>query len=203
MADSVLSLEIRKLSRNEISQAAGILARGMSDNPLHVKVFGADPQRRRWRLFRFFGKVVPLIQAKGTVFGAYGDDILIGVLGMVPPGVCRPTPVEILRLLPTLLMSNSPAGVLLIRRWLNAWGSHDPDEAHWHLGPLAVDTALQGKGVGSRLMSQCCNRMDALGAVAYLETDKAINVAFYEKFGFSIAEKESILDVPNWFMTRT
>jgi ribosomal protein S18 acetylase RimI-like enzyme len=174
----------------------------MRDNPIHVKVFGMDPQQRERRSIRFFAKVVPLIQAKGTVLGAYGDGILIGIFGMVPPEVCRPTPMEVLRLLPTLLMSNSPAGVLLVRRWLNAWSSNDPEEAHWHLGPLAVDAALQGKGVGSQLMSECCNRMDALGAVSYLETDKAVNVAFYKKFDFSVTKKESILGVPNWFMRR-
>lgn len=202
VATPIFPLEIRELSRQEIRLAAGILARGMRDNPIHVKAFGADPQQRERRLTRFFAKVVPLIQAKGTVLGAYGDSILIAILGMVPPGLCRPTPVEVLRLLPSLLMSNSPAGILLVRRWLDAWGRHDPEESHWHLGPLAVDAALQGKGVGSLLMSECCNRMDALGAVSYLETDKAVNVAFYKKFGFSVMKKESILGVPNWFMRR-
>jgi hypothetical protein len=33
-------------------------------------------------------------------------------------------------------------------------------------------------------MMPCCQRMDALAATAYLETDLALNVTFYESFGF-------------------
>ena len=44
--------------------------------------------------------------------------------------------------------------------------------------------------------------MDALGAAAYLETDLAINVAFYETLGFGVSRHEVVLGVPNWFMSR-
>ena len=70
------------------------------------------------------------------------------------------------------------------------------------LGPVAVDTHLQGTGIGSGLMRAFCGRMDAAGEVAYLETDKPINVRFYERFGFEVAGEEEVLGVPNWFMTR-
>jgi predicted N-acetyltransferase YhbS len=70
------------------------------------------------------------------------------------------------------------------------------------LGPVAVDAHLQGKGIGSTLMQAFCERMDALGEDAYLETDKQINVRFYERFGFEVAGVEEVLGVPNWFMTR-
>lgn len=186
----------------ENASATAILARGMRDNPIHVKAFGTDPQHRERRLIRFLGQLVRLIQAKGSLLGAYSDSTLIGVLGMLPPGTCKPTPVEALRLLPSFLKNNSPTAVLRIARWLDAWRRNDPEEPHWHLGPLAVEPVLRGQGIGSRLMSKCCNRMDTLDATSYLETDKAINVVFYEKFGFSVVKKELVLGVPNWFMKR-
>jgi hypothetical protein len=39
-------------------------------------------------------------------------------------------------------------------------------------------------------------------AVSYLETDKEINVRFYERFGFEIVGKANVLGVPNWFMNK-
>jgi hypothetical protein len=40
---------------------------------------------------------------------------------------------------------------------------------------------------------------DAAGGVAYLETDKAINVGFYERFGFAVIGEQEVLGVPNCF----
>jgi predicted N-acetyltransferase YhbS len=85
---------------------------------------------------------------------------------------------------------------------MGAWKRHDPGERHWHLGPLAVDAHLQGEGVGSRMMRVFCAKMDAAGEDAYLETDKPINVRFYERFGFEVVGEEEVLGVPNWFMLR-
>jgi hypothetical protein len=44
--------------------------------------------------------------------------------------------------------------------------------------------------------------MDALAATAYLETDLAINVDFYETLGFLVVKHELVLGMPNWFMSR-
>jgi ribosomal protein S18 acetylase RimI-like enzyme len=45
--------------------------------------------------------------------------------------------------------------------------------------------------------------MDAARDDAYLETDKEINVRFYERFGFRVIGEESVLGVNNYFMRRT
>lgn len=87
-------------------------------------------------------------------------------------------------------------------KWLGTWSKHDPKERHWHLGPVAVDAHLQGMGIGSNLMRVFCAKMDAAGETAYLETDKDINVRFYEKFGFEVVGEEDVIGVPNWFMIR-
>jgi ribosomal protein S18 acetylase RimI-like enzyme len=86
--------------------------------------------------------------------------------------------------------------------WLGAWSKHDPDEHHLHLGPVAVDVHLQGMGVGSLLMRAFCQRMDEAAEDSYLETDKEINVRFYEKFGFEVTGEDDVLGVRNWYMFR-
>ena len=53
------------------------------------------------------------------------------------------------------------------------------------------------------LLRVFCERMDGAGEAAYLETDKEINVRFYERFGFEVVGGEEVRGVmPNWFMTR-
>ena len=121
---------------------------------------------------------------------------------MMPPGGCRPDLRQQLLLLPTLFRIG-PHSAVRVTRWLGAWGKRDPHKRHWHLGPLAVDAYLQGMGVGGRLMQVFCAQMDAAGDDAYLETDKEINVRFYERFGFEVVDEEEVLGVTNWFMHRT
>jgi predicted N-acetyltransferase YhbS len=57
-------------------------------------------------------------------------------------------------------------------------------------------------GIGSKLMRVFCAKMDAAGEDAYLETDKPVNVRFYECFGFEVVTEQDVIGVTNWFMLR-
>jgi ribosomal protein S18 acetylase RimI-like enzyme len=120
---------------------------------------------------------------------------------MAPPGACRPGAGQQLRLLPHVL-ALGPRAFGRAGRWMGAWRALDLPERHWHLGPVAVDAGLQGRGIGSLLLAHYCERADAAGEVTYLETDKVINVHFYERFGFAVIGEQDVLGVPNWFMRR-
>lgn len=193
---------IRTLTRDELQAAAVILAQGMLDNPLHVRVFGFSPVLRERRLLRFLGALIGHVEAHGEVLGAFAGGELVGVLGMMKPGHCRPALRDRLRLACLIVAGNPPATVLRIRRWLSVWARNDPDGPHWHIGPFAVARAYRRRGIGRRLMALCCEHIDALAATAYLETDLAHNVAFYETLGFVVIRQETVLGVPNWFMLR-
>lgn len=191
---------IQPLCKNDLLTAANICARAMLDNPLHVKVFGANSRIRERRLKRFFPGMLAYVNHKGSLYGAFADGTLIGVLGMLPPQHCKPAPLDLLRLLPTLLTSNSPLGTIRMAIWLSTWAKIDPTTAHWHLGPLAVTPAWQSQGLGSKLVKYACEigSSDSL----YLETDKLSNVEFYQRFGFSILATPTILATPSWTMMR-
>ena len=136
-----------------------------------------------------------------TLVARREDGVIVGVCGMMPPGDCLPHFGQRLRLLTTLL-SIGPRAVGRTMRWLGVWEKHDPEERHWHLGPLAVDAHLQGMGVGSRMMQVFCAQMDAAREDAYLETDKPENVRFYERFGYRVVGEQEVLGVTNYFMLR-
>ncbi len=202
-ADVGLAVEITQLASGEQrAAAADVLADAMRDNPLHVQAFGADPTRRRRRLRRFIDPLVRHIQSHGTLLGAYSQGELIGVLGMMKPGCCRPSWLAALRFAGVIVTSNPPLGAWRIARWLAAWARNDPSESHLHIGPLAVVPACRRQGVGRRMMMHCCRHVDALAAAAWLETDLAINASFYETLGFATIRHEPVLGVPNWFMRR-
>lgn len=194
------AIEIRDMQPADVPEAVGVLARGMRDNPLHVAAYGTDPERRERLhgklmagLFRVFTAQEPVV--------AVQDGALVGVLGVAPVGTCQPTPMQRLRLTPTLV-SMGPGTAKRIGEWLGAWGAQDPAEPHVHLGPVAVDRHLQGRGIGSRMMAEHVERLDATGEVGYLETDKPENVTFYGRFGFEVIAEQSVIGVPNWFMRR-
>jgi ribosomal protein S18 acetylase RimI-like enzyme len=79
-----------------------------------------------------------------------------------------------------------------------------PDEPHVHLSHIGVAPERQGQGLGSVLMRDGVERADAEGVPIWLETSKANNAAYYERFGFRVAVDE---DAPGagphiWFMRR-
>ena len=203
-AGSLGSLKIGTVDAAEMGEAVGVIVRGMRDNPNVVAAFGRGPGIRHKKLLRLFGAMAAA-EVPGrdrdmlTVLGPDGS--ILGVCGMMPPGRCQPGLGRQLRLAPALL-ALGPGSAGRMMTWLGAWSKRDPDERHWHLGPVAVDAHLQGMGIGSMLIRAFCERMDGVGEAAYLETDKEINVRFYERFGFEVVGEEEVLGVPNWFMTR-
>lgn len=101
-----------------------------------------------------------------------------------------------------IMRANPPAGVWRILHWLAAWRRNDPVAPHAHIGPLGVLPAWRRQDIARALMLQYLRRLDALGTVAWLETDLTTNVAFYETLGFVVACREPVLGAANWFMRR-
>lgn len=195
-------VEIREVPAGEQDAAVALLAAGMRDNPLHVRVFGADRNARERRLRRLLAPMLGHVRQNGRVFGAYSEGRLIGVLGLMGPGRCRPGRIDRLRIGARIAAGNRPRILLRIYRWLRIWERSEPGFLHFHLGPLAVAAPCRRRGIGSRLMMAACAAMDADGAPAWLETDLAVNVDFYQRFGFATVSMKPVLGVPNWFMSR-
>ena len=195
------SLEIDALGTGELAAAVAVLARGMRDNPNHVAIFGPDPAGRVRALERGFATYFRVITAQEPLCARL-DGVVVGVAGALPPGRCRLSAAQKLRLFPSM------AGLSIRDMWRasrvsGAWARRDPDEPHSHLGPVAVDEGLKGRGIGSRLMEAYCRHVDEANLAAYLETETPRNVRFYERFGFEVLDRAEVLGNPNWFMWRS
>jgi len=194
---------IRELNADELQDAARLLGRGMRDNPANVNTFRIrDADRRCRALTRFFVPVLHGLYQRGLILGAFRDGSLVGVCGMARPGLCQPTSLEKLSVIPSVVFGNPLGTPMRLLKWAGEWARRDLAEPHWHLGPVAVDSHFQGHGIGGAMMADSCARMDDCGALSYLETDKFDNVRFYRKFGFTVTAEAKILTVPNWFMSR-
>lgn len=196
-------LTLRELERAELKDAARLVGRGMCDNPANIRAFDIPEAERRSRaLARFFVPVLQGLYRRGLILGAFRDGTLVGVCGMARPGLCQPTALEKLSVIPSVVFGNQLGTPLRVLRWAGEWARRDPTKPHWHLGPVAVDSHLQGQGIGGAMLADFCGRMDGCRAHSYLETDKSENVPFYRKFGFAVVAEAEVLGVPNWFMSR-
>lgn len=193
---------VRSLQHEEIPLAARLLAAGMRDNPLHQRVFSGRGDGLESVLTPAFNQLLGKQLRTGDVLGAYDGNALVGITGMAAPGHCQPGLVEKLSMLRLLARGRQLRSLPRIRIWLRHWERHDPDFDHWHLGPAAVDRSLQGRGIGSELMTALCRRLDELQKSGYLETDKPENVRLYRRGGFKVVATQPVLGVTNWFMLR-
>jgi ribosomal protein S18 acetylase RimI-like enzyme len=60
-----------------------------------------------------------------------------------------------------------------------------PNGLLYYLWFIGVDTAHQGKGIGSELLHYVVNKSKAMGRTVCLETSTTKNLPWYSKFGFS------------------
>jgi len=197
--EGIRGVEVRPLRRDEIPAAARLAARALRDNPSQVAVHGDDPDQRV-RGLEILCRL-SLVARRYPALAAYRDGALVGVLSAAPPGACTPSLLQQLRMAPSLLRFK-PETLARVARYGAAWQQHEPKERHWHVGPVAVEPALQGQGIGSAMLARFCTRMDERGDQAYLETDTPANVALYRRFGFDVIAEAAILGAPYWFMRR-
>jgi len=194
------TVEVRDLAPEDIAPAIGVLARGMHDNPVNVAMFGNDSARRQHRLMRTFTGYFRMFRAQTPLVAVDGGTI-VGVTGVAPPGTCQPGIGQQLRAVPAALMLGLPSAARMARV-VSDWGKHDLAEPHLHLGPLAVDLPLQGKGIGTQILLEHTQRLDEANAIGYLETDKDVNVRLYERVGYQVIGEADVIGVHCWFMRR-
>lgn len=200
------TIRLQPISSHELFIAAKLCAVAMRDNPLHIKVFGLSAHKREQRLTRLFNGLLAYIHNKGELIGAYTHHKhLVGIMGYLPPAHCQPNLVERFKLLPALLTSNSPLNVFKTLYWLYSWAKLDLNQPHWHLGPLAVSRDWQGQGIGRQLITHAINTAleQHPNVSLYLETDKLINVEFYQRLGFTLLATPQLLSTPTWLMILT
>lgn len=102
-----------------------------------------------------------------------------------PPGRAEVGTFEMLRALPTMLMTLGSATGRAMRVG-DTLEAHYPSEPFWYLHIAGVSPAHQGKGLGSASIRAGLARVAASGLPTYLETATESNVGLYQSLGFEV-----------------
>jgi len=144
---------------------------------------------------------LPQAESHGLLLSALAEGRLVGVLSSTPPGAYPLPPATIA----VRLRCAFGQGLRVAHRWARVYEllrEHHPVDRHWYLGTLGVEPALWGRGIGTDLLSAWLRLVDADRMPAYLETDAADNIRFYQRAGFDVVEEIRILGVGIWTMRR-
>lgn len=85
----------------------------------------------------------------------------------------------------SLLRARSSRGIRLARLLEEA----HPQEPHWFLQLVAVESTSRGKGLASSVLRPVLERCDADGQVAYLESSNPGNTPIFQHLGFEVCGK--------------
>jgi GNAT superfamily N-acetyltransferase len=190
-------VKIREIRRSEIRRVAEVLGRAFATNPIHLAVYRDKPMIAERMQITFEGA---LKYGPGKWFVSELDGQTVGAMRIIEWPDCQGMS---LREMPSVLRAAEGLGPLVREiEHIRAWKKHHPRQPHWHLGPIGVAPEIQQGGVGSHLMRFYYDLLDKEAIAGYLETDRAENVPFYQRFGFKVVEEEVVVGVKNWFMVR-
>lgn len=194
------TIEIGPLCPADVAQALDVLTRGMRENPNHIAALGDDQTARSARLRTFLESYRSIGDGEALVARDTTGKI-VGVMAMMRPGECRLPSARGAHTLSDFY-GEEPDTASRVQRWLDVWSKHDPQDRHWHCGPIAVEAQVQRTGIGSGLLRVLCAQLDAGKENAYLETDTRQSVGFFERFGFEVVDEDEVLGATNWFLLR-
>ena len=191
-------------------EATTLAASAFQSTPSYAYMVPDDSGRStflRWLFERNFWLRLQTDCCRCTYDEATGD--LISFFMFVKPSVPHPS-----------LMDNLRAGLVggafihgfgAVRRLLQtkSWFEVKQEEVLGSreaisLERMVVLPAYQGKGVGSRALSESLKEADALRLPCVLATQEERNVVFYGRLGFKVVD-ESVCDLggyTNWMMVR-
>jgi len=83
-------------------------------------------------------------------------------------------------------------------------GEHEPSDPLRYLSHIGVAPERQREGLGTQLLHDGLASADRDGVATWLETSRAVNAAYYERFGFrTVADEDAPDGGPHiWFMRR-
>jgi ribosomal protein S18 acetylase RimI-like enzyme len=195
---------VRPLAGDEWREILAVTARAFWYDPL-LDFFTRDLLHEHRVLPSFFAAVLDDLRGPGRlVMVAEHNERPRAIAGWLEPGSYpRPASREARH------TARSAASIVRGRRRLQAArlffevDKVHPKEPHWYLALLATDPTAQGRGLGTALLAPVLERCDQEGVLAYTETQKFENVAWYARSGFELDREIRLADSPPvWCLRR-
>jgi ribosomal protein S18 acetylase RimI-like enzyme len=158
--------------------AVAAITMGFSTDPVARWFYPEPAQYFAW-FPRFIRAFAGAAIGNGTAYCAPG---FAGAAMWLAPGVCSDDDAIIALVWDSIPDEKQSAIFSLFEQM----GAGHPDEPHWYLPMIGVDTIQQGNGIGSSLMQYALDRVDEDGVPAYLESSNPRNISLYRRFGFEV-----------------
>ncbi len=188
-----MTIEARPARKADIPTLSQVLGRAFFDDPVTAWML-PDENLRPMRLPRLFATLTRHHHIAGGGVEVACDAQGIGAAALWdPPNRWKQSAREQLAMLPSVIRTFGYRAVAA-RDVIELMNRHHPEEPHWYLAVIGSDTTVRGKGFGQVLMRSRLDRVDAEHAPAYLESSKAENVPYYERFGFEVTSEVVVPD---------
>jgi ribosomal protein S18 acetylase RimI-like enzyme len=201
------------LTPSQIPAVAQLLARALADDPAYRFLF-PHATKRSPALADFFARNLRTHLPYACTYVRTERAEVVATVTVRPPGGVPVSALTMLRrgLVP-FVARNGPRAVkrlLLLKRLYDELedrivGSH----AHRHVHMMAVAPAMQGRGLGTRLLDEALARSasgEAASLPIALTTHTERNVAFYCRSGFTLTDRRELAlggeVYPVWSMRR-
>ena len=163
----------------EKNPVVSVVAMGFSTDPVARWMYPDSHQ-----YLTHFPKFIRGFAGKAFESGsAYYAEGFAGAALWLPPDV-HPDEEAVIRLIEDTVSDRIKEDLFQV---FEQMGAHHPEEPHWYLPMIAVDTFAQNRGYGSALMKYALAVCDREGFAAYLESTNPRNISLYVRFGFEIA----------------
>lgn len=189
----------RDLSPGDKPAFVALMAEAFAKDPLFVDLFGDDGAARRAFFDFLFDKCAI---SRDTLRGSFAGDRPVACW-IVEDASRRPPLLRIalrfLRLMPKVPLRASKG----MNDYMRLTRRHAPRVPHHYLTMIGVAPAMQGQGIGSRLVREVvaqARSTPGVRAVA-LDTENPDNVARYEKLGFRETGRVQVARTTAYCMT--
>jgi len=184
--------------RADLDPLAATLADAFADDPMMAWMY-PDPGTRTAHIHGFMRAALDIGFPHGHVYAA-GANTAAAI--WAPPDVDLFDDQAVATLFGLLSEQLGPR-VAEVGSGLGGLTEHHPRHVpHFYLFVLGSARAVQGQGVGSRMLHEILDRCDRQSLGAYLESSNIRNVPFYERHGFKVLTEvkvsEEFVARPMW-----
>ncbi len=194
-----------RLKKADLPQASAVLGQAFEHDPDLAAIVRQDREGRRKRILSLFRCFVKLALLKGEAYAP--SSRIEGVSMWFHSGKMRTTFITSLRagflsLLKTLDREEL-SKLQTYGQEIESYHHELISGEHWYLNIIGVDPRCRRKGHARSMLEGMLSRVDGEGLTCFLDTNSDENVAIYEKFGFAVAKRYTILQHnTHWGMIR-
>jgi GNAT superfamily N-acetyltransferase len=176
---------VRRAAPSEIPALAGVLARAFATDPMATWPL-VSGHHLPARIRSTFEIVDAAFAAEGWIHVAAEG---LGVMSLLPPGSAAREQELAAAMAPAIAALTPDGGARYERFWSWIAATH-PREAHWLLDQVAVEPAVQGRGIGGAMLRVAIERAQRDRLPLILETAVPVNIPLYERFGLGVVRDE-------------